>query len=163
MRPSPAPSPAPSTHDAAPAVERAVDLDLDADAAVQAVTSAERLSDWLGRWSETDEGATVVTDDGVVRAVRDLVRGPRGTTWTWAPAHGGPSSTVTIEVTPLEDGRSRVTVRETVTGAALDGAHADDGTAGTAGIALDGLGWAVCLLALEIAAAARSLATAGVG
>ncbi len=145
------------------AVERSVDLDLDLVAALDAVHRPDVLSTWLGRWTESPDGTTVVTDDGVAREVVRLERHEHGVSWAWAPANGGASSEVTIAVVPLDDGRSRVTVRE-VQATASGAARASASAGGAApGIALDGLGWAVCLLALEIASVARSHAPAVAG
>ena len=137
-------------------VERSVELDLDVAAALDAVVRPELLSAWLGPWSTSGDGATVVTDDGVTRVVSDVARSGDGVRWSWAPAGDGTTSEVTITVSPLDDGRSRVTVREVRAASGDAGAGAQD-----AGVALDGLGWAICLLALEIAAAARTLAVVG--
>jgi hypothetical protein len=147
------------------AVERSVELDLGLEDAVDALHRPDVLSTWLGRWTDRGpDGASVVTDDGVTRSVRDIVRRADGVSWSWSPSTGGPTSDVTIAVTPLEDGRSRVTVREVraASDATAAAVTTSDVTA-SAGIALDGLGWAVCLLALEIAAAARALALVGAG
>lgn len=138
-----------------PVVERSVELDLDVTDALEAVLRPEILSVWLGRWTPGDDDAhaTVVTDDGIRRRVDDIARHIDGVSWRWSPdtAHetddgAAPdiTSDVRITVVPLAGDRSRLTVTE---------------VQASSGAVLDGLAWSICLLALEIAAAARALAS----
>lgn len=133
---------------ATPTVTRTAELAAPIDEVRAALADPELLGAWLGPWTPTGDGtATVRTDDGVVRRVRllpstsnDRVR------WRWWPEDDrGAISDVTIELTPTATG-TVLTLTETVCS-----------TDGRAAPALDGLGWAIALLALEVAVALRTV------
>jgi hypothetical protein len=133
-------------------VQRSAELELDAAGALRALVDPDVLSSWLGRWEADGAGARVVTDDGVRREVDDLRVGPAGVAWRWRPADGSDGwSDVSIEVEQVAIDRSRVTVREAPSANAASRATAP---------ALDGVKWSVCLLVLQIAAAAPATVTA---
>ena len=135
------------------AVERSAELELDTAGALRALVDPEVLSTWLGRWEPGDAEAVVTTDDGVRREVEDLVVGPSGVSWRWRPADDPDAwSLVAIDVERVDADRSRVTVREVP--ATAGDAHR------TGAVALDGVKWSVCLLVLQIAAAAPATITA---
>lgn len=133
-------------------VTRSTHLDAAPDEVRRALDEAELLSAWLGPWSPTGaDRAVVTTDDGVDRSVRREPPEHDGEVrWTWWPSDDeGAASTVVITVVPDGAG-SRLTVTETARASASAST-----TRSTTGVALDGLGWAISLLALEIVLAVR--------
>ena len=133
-----------------PEVTRSTHLDAAPDEVRRALEDADLLSAWLGPWSPTGaDRAVVTTDDGVDRSVRREPPEHDGEVrWTWWPSgDAGAASTVVITVAPDGAG-SRLTVTETACAStAISGAPR--------GVALDGLGWTISLLALEIVLAVR--------
>ena len=150
------------THAAAdPSVETSVELDASIDAVRDALSDPELLSAWLGSWTEDSSGATVVTDDGVLRRVTDHLVSPDSVSWRWQEGHDddGPASRVTIELEQIE-GATRLTVRETCSAARTSsgeraGAPRPARTPGR--LALDSAAWLASLLALGAVLAASSL------
>ena len=108
-------------------VETEIDLDVDGDAAWAAVATPEGLAAWLApivALPSVSPGAVgrIVDDEGVARAVavRSVDVG-HSVTFTWwredAPAD---ASTVTIELAPVDAGRTRLRVVETLAGVRAD-------------------------------------------
>lgn len=134
----------------AAAVERSVELDADVDAVLELVADTSSWASWLGTWEADDRDgrARVTTDDGVTRVVERFGRTEGTVTWRWTP-EGDPDevSEVHIEVAPLDDGRSRMTVREVMERAG----------AGASSTAVPSFaGWVAVLLVLQVLVALRS-------
>ena len=135
----------------APVVHRTLHLDVDPDAVREALTDPGLLSAWLGRWTadpEDPSAAWVITDDGVARRVRHLRADERSVRWEWAaepadPDAAVPHSEVVITFAPTSDGGTDLQLTERARGEI---------------VALDGFGWAVATLALEVALAVRAAA-----
>lgn len=144
-----------------PVVERTAELELDTAGALRAITDPLLLSEWLGRWESADDGdgsGTVTTDDGVRRQVTDLEIGPAGVRWTWAPADRPEErSDVSIDIAPIDDRRTLLTVTEVASAPVDLSAKARTGVDRRPG--LDGIKWSVCLLVLQIATARATVTT----
>ncbi len=135
-------------------VTRTTHLGAAPDDVRRALDDADLLSAWLGPWTPIGaDRAQVTTDDGVVRSVRREPPERDGEIrWAWWPGTDeDEASTVVISVVPEGDG-TRLTVVETANRAASASASADGRPAA---LALDGLGWTIAVLALEIALAVR--------
>lgn len=134
-----------------PQVHHTIELDADVDTVLEALHDPELLAHWLGAWTQDahdPSAATVRTDDGVARRVRQLRHGDDSVSWSWS-ALDDPSSTseVHIVVAPSEDGRSRLTVHEhLVAGPGPVSASAG----GAASAALLSTGWVVALVMLQV-------------
>ena len=79
----------PDLPDLAESVERSVLVDVAPDVVRDALVRPDLLSAWLGEWSESDTGTSVVTDDGVRRQVERVASGgvdPNTVVWRWQPA-----------------------------------------------------------------------------
>jgi uncharacterized protein YndB with AHSA1/START domain len=146
----------PAPDPTAPEVRHSIELDADVDAVLEALNDPELLALWLGMWT-TDEAdpssATVVTDDGAARRVRDLHHGASSISWTWSTdSDPDVASQVRIEVVPTEDGRSRLTVHEHL----IAGAGQVRASASGTPAALRSTGWVVALLMLQVLVALRA-------
>lgn len=146
----------PAPDPTAPQVQHSIELDADVDAVLEALNDPELLAQWLGMWT-TDEAdpssATVVTDDGSARRVREVHHGARSVSWTWSTeSDPDAASQVRIEVVPTDDGRSRLTVHEHL----IAGAGQVRASASGASTALLSTGWVVALLMLQVLVALRA-------
>jgi uncharacterized protein YndB with AHSA1/START domain len=108
-------------------ITRRIELDLSSDELWAAITDRETLEAWLGDAVDVDirEGGTgVVVDDGVVReiTVRTVDDG-RGWSFEWQ-VEGAPASTVNFEISEADDGRSALTITETLAAKAEGAARA---------------------------------------
>lgn len=130
--------------DGTPAVTRTVELDAAPDDVLAALTDPELLSAWLGRWTPTDDGgATVLTDDGVVRTVADLEVAGSSVRWTWAPADD-PRRRSSVSIGLVEiGGGTRLTLTECAPAGSAPAALA------SADPACSGVPWAPALAALR--------------
>jgi uncharacterized protein YndB with AHSA1/START domain len=146
----------PAPDPTAPQVQHSIELDADVDAVLDALNDPDLLAQWLGVWTADDtdpSSATVVTDDGSVRRVRDVRHGARSISWTWSTdSDPDAASQVCIEVVPTEDGRSRLTVHEHL----IAGAGQVRGSASGTSTALLSTGWVVALLMLQVLVALRA-------
>lgn len=140
----------PADDPTAPQVHHTIELDADVDTVLEALHDPELLEQWLGAWApdpHDPSSATVRTDDGVSRQVRQLRRGVDSVTWTWSSLDDPDStSEVRIVVAPSEDGRSRLTVHEHL----VAGSGAVSASTGRTSAALLSTGWVVALVMLQV-------------
>lgn len=156
---TPADAPAPTEGPlAAEHVERAVELDASLDEVLAALSDPELLSAWLGAWTEDRSGATVRTDDGVLRRVTDRRWHTDGVEWRWHDDRDADAaSTVRITLEPSSGG-TRLVVRETACSTGVRATAAPETTAArTRAVVLDPAAWLANLLALGAVLAASSL------
>jgi uncharacterized protein YndB with AHSA1/START domain len=141
----------PAPDPTAPQVHHTIELDADVDTVLEALHDPELLEQWLGAWApdpHDPSSATVRTDDGVSRQVRQLRRGDDSVTWTWSSIDDPDStSEVRIVVAPSEDGRSRLTVHEHLIAGS---GSASASTGGGTSAALLSTGWVVALVMLQV-------------
>jgi uncharacterized protein YndB with AHSA1/START domain len=146
----------PAPDPTAPQVHHTIELDADVDTVLEALHDPDLLAQWLGVWTadETDpSSATILTDDGVARRVREVHHGARSVNWTWSPdSDPEAASHVRIEVAPTEDGRSRLMVHEHL----VAGAGRVRASASGASAALLSSGWVVALLMLQVLVVLRA-------
>lgn len=95
---------------------RSVVVPTDTARATDALLDPDLLSAWIGPWDQHrgSDSATVVTDDGTVRRVENHREDGHGNvSWSWYPEdHPAEHTTVTIEVAPLGESSTLVTIHE---------------------------------------------------
>ena len=134
-------------------VETEIELDVDGDAAWAAVATPGGLAAWLApvvALPSIEPGALgrIIDDEGVARvvAVRSVDVGHRVSFTWWREDAPADASTVTIELAPVEAGRTRLRVVETLAGVRAEASVASASS------------WVVALaqLALVVAAVVRA-------
>jgi uncharacterized protein YndB with AHSA1/START domain len=94
-----------------PQIERSVEVPADPDEVWERIVDGDLAEEWMGvRIEPRRGGAVTVPDREIIGTVEEVAPG-ESITWSWREVDGEPSQ-VTIEIDPIGDGGTRVTIVE---------------------------------------------------